>query len=128
MTLHLKLPTPSHIHIWQLHIPCFLSERDRWFEWLSNDERDRAQHFFKSEDRECFILSRGGLRYLLACYLTCAPETLIFTYSSYGKPSLAVPNESLQFNLAHSGMWVIYAIGFQAFLGVDIEQVTPECV
>ena len=122
--MNLMLPDCSQIHVWKLYIPSFRFKLDRWFEWLSNDERDRAHHFFKPEDRERFILSRGGLRYLLACYLACAPESLIFTYSSYGKPSLLAPDDTLQFNLAHSGTWVVYAVGFQALLGVDIEQIT----
>ena len=124
--MNLTLPAGSHVHIWKLHIPCFRFELDRWFEWLSNDERVRAQRFFKSEDRERFILSRGGLRYLLASYLACTPESLIFAYTSYGKPSLAAPDDSLKFNLAHSGAWVIYAVGFQELLGVDVEQITSK--
>ncbi|MFG6100368.1 4'-phosphopantetheinyl transferase superfamily protein [Leptolyngbyaceae cyanobacterium CCMR0082] len=122
--MNLTLPVCSHIHVWQLHIPCFRFELDRWFKWLSNDECERAQRFFRCQDRERFILSRGGLRYLLACYLDCAPKSLVFAYNSYGKPRLAIPDGSLQFNLSHSGEWVVYAIGFKVLLGVDIEQIS----
>ncbi|MEL6381050.1 MAG: 4'-phosphopantetheinyl transferase superfamily protein [Cyanobacteria bacterium J06626_18] len=123
--MNLTLPNSSETHVWQLHIPDFRSELDGWFQWLSVDERDRAQRFFKPEDRERFILSRGGLRYLLASYLDCAPKSLLFAYSDYGKPSLADPCPVLQFNLAHSGSWVVYAVGQQALLGVDVEQINP---
>ncbi|MEM9007271.1 MAG: 4'-phosphopantetheinyl transferase superfamily protein [Cyanobacteria bacterium P01_F01_bin.86] len=122
--MKLTLPAYSYAHIWKLHVPCFRFKLSRWFEWLSYDERSRSQRFFKLEDRERFILSRGGLRYLLACYLTCAPESLIFAYNSYGKPSLLAPHDSLYFNVAHSGAWVIYVVGSQKFLGVDVEQIT----
>ncbi|MGF1524160.1 MAG: 4'-phosphopantetheinyl transferase family protein [Leptolyngbyaceae cyanobacterium] len=121
--MNLKPPNGSETHVWQLHIPGFRSQLALWCKWLSADERDRAQRFFKPEDRERFILSRGGLRYLLACYLSCAPESLVFAYSDYGKPSLADPGRSLQFNLAHSGEWVVYAVGQQALLGIDVEHI-----
>ena len=91
--MNLTLPNCSETHIWQLRIPWFRAECDRWFEWLSEDERERAHRFFKPVDRERFILSRGGLRYLLACYLNGEPESLRFAYSAYGKPSLATPED-----------------------------------
>ena len=122
--MNLTLPACSHIHIWKLHIPCFRFELERWFEWLSQDECDRAQRFLRFKDRERFILSRGGLRYLLACYLNCAPKSLVFEYSSYGKPSLAMSHDSLEFNLSHSGAWIVYAVGLKVLLGVDIEQLS----
>ena len=120
----LTLPEQSETHIWQLRIPDFYTDRDRWFAWLSEDERTRAERFFRDEDRDRFILSRGGLRYLLANYLACTPETLVFTYSDYGKPSLLKPQTALSFNLAHSGEWVVYAIGYAPLLGIDVEQIT----
>lgn len=123
--MNLTLPDESHIHIWQLHIPCFRFKLARWFEWLSSDERERAHRFIKPEDKERFILSRGGLRYLLASYLARHPKSLVFSYGSYGKPSLLIPDDSTQFNLSHSGEWIIYAVGPQLFLGVDIEQIKP---
>lgn len=123
--MSLTLPDRSETHIWQLRIPDFYTERDRWFAWLSEDEQARAQRFFRDEDRDRFILSRGGLRYLLANYLACAPETLVFTYSHYGKPSLRKPHTTLHFNLAHSGEWVVYAVGYAELLGIDVEQVIP---
>ena len=123
--MSLTLPDHSETHIWQLHIPYFRGARDRWFAWLSEDERARAQRFFRAEDCDRFTLSRGGLRYLLGRYLTCAPETLAFAYSPYGKPSLKLSSAALHFNLAHSGEWVVYAIGRQSLLGIDVENVTP---
>jgi len=96
----------------------------KWSAWLSVDERDRAQRFARATDRDRFRLSRGGLRYLLAQYLNCAPKALAFTYSHYGKPSLLHPATPLQFNLAHSGAWVVYGVSQCRWLGVDVEQLS----
>lgn len=121
--MSLTLPDHAETHIWQLRIPNFHSERDRWFTWLSEDERTRARRFLRIEDHDRYVLSRGGLRYLLGRYLTRTPETLAFAYSRYGKPSLKMPAADLHFNLAHSGEWVVYAVGQQFLLGIDVEQI-----
>ena len=118
----LSLPGLHETHVWQLCIPHALPYQAGWSAWLSPDECDRGQRFRRAEDRDRFILSRAGLRYLLARYLNCAPDTIAFTYSPYGKPSLAHPPSTLTFNLSHSGQWVIYGIGYANYLGVDVEQ------
>ncbi|NER84749.1 MAG: 4'-phosphopantetheinyl transferase superfamily protein [Leptolyngbya sp. SIO1D8] len=116
-----KLPDPYDIHLWQLHFPLAQPYIDTWAMWLSADEHDRAQRFRRAVDRDRFILSRGGLRYLLAGYLACSPKALSFAYNVYGKPSLA-DSDGLHFNLAHSQDWVVYGVGHPPFLGVDVEQ------
>ncbi|MEO1094012.1 MAG: 4'-phosphopantetheinyl transferase superfamily protein [Cyanobacteria bacterium J06638_28] len=121
----LTLPQAKETHVWQLYLPAFQPFLSPWWEWLSTDEQERAQRFYKAEDRDRFILSRGGLRYLLSRYLACHPETLDFTYSHYGKPSLVTATAQLAFNLAHSGAWVVYAISRQKLVGIDVEQVQP---
>lgn len=120
----LSLPQIHETHVWQLYLPAFQSFLSPWWEWLSPDEQARAQRFYRVEDRDRFILSRGGLRYLLSRYLACRPETLDFTYSHYGKPSL-VADAKLSFNLAHSGAWVVYALSWETLVGIDVEQIQP---
>lgn len=119
----LSLPNGLETHVWQLYLPDFRAKTQQWLAWLSADEHDRAQRFYRSEDRDRFILSRGGLRYLIARYLICSPEAVAFAYSDYGKPSLANPSTALSFNLAHSGKWVVYVFGRCEHVGVDVEQV-----
>ena len=121
----LSLPGLQETHIWQLYLPTVAERCDVWWWWLTEAERSRAQRFIHATDRNRFILSRGGLRYLLGQYLNCSPKSLIFDYSAYGKPSLAENPKELYFNLTHSGQWVIYAVGKTPWLGIDVEVVTP---
>jgi len=121
----LSLPAPQETHIWQLYLPTVAERCDAWEGWLTEAERSRAQRFVHSTDRSRFILSRGGLRYLLGQYLNCSPKSLTFACSAYGKPSLADNPEGVYFNLAHSGQWVVYAVGKTPWLGIDVEVVTP---
>lgn len=118
-------PHGPDIHIWQLYLPRASTYYPQWSTWLSADECDRAHRFQSPQDRQRFTLCRGGLRYLLAQYLSCPPGAIRFNYGPHGKPELYYPQEALQFNVAHSGDWAIYGIGHLPCLGVDVEQVIP---
>ena len=122
----LALPTPGVVQVWQLHCSTARSQRSHWHAWLSLEERDRLQRYRQSGDRDRFILSRGGLRYLLAGYLGIAPAAVRLDYGEYGKPLLLTPAAApLHFNVAHSGDWVIWGFSPCPYIGVDVEMVQP---
>ena len=116
--------TAAAMHLWQLPWRQVQAQQTAWYAWLSTDERDRAQRFLRPVDRDRFILSRGGLRYLLGQYLHCPPQTITLAYGTYGKPCLHASAPPLHFNLAHSDDWVIYGFSRCPWLGVDVEQLT----
>ncbi len=148
---------PGTVHLWQFQCSQAQDQIENWWPWLDGDEQRRAQRFYRDRDRHTFILSRGGLRWLLGQYLQQAPQHITFGYGEYGKPELlpALPSEvnfpthqgrdsqgrdsqgsdsqapgfsppgGLQFNLAHSGDWVVYGITWAAAIGVDVEVITP---
>ncbi|WP_008316346.1 4'-phosphopantetheinyl transferase family protein [Leptolyngbya sp. PCC 6406] len=138
---------PGTVHLWQLQCSQAQDQIENWWPWLDGDEQRRAQRFYRDRDRHTFILSRGGLRWLLGQYLQQAPQHITFGYGEYGKPEVLPalprgvnflthqapdsqapgfsPPENLQFNLAHSGDWVVYGITWAAAIGVDVEVITP---
>jgi 4'-phosphopantetheinyl transferase len=91
---------------------------DLLFASLSDDEQVRAKRYRYDRDYNQFVVARGLLRRLLGKYLGLAPEALAFTYGTHGKPMV----EGLEFNLAHSGGWVLFGVGSDRALGVDIER------
>ncbi len=127
MRMRFKLAPPqlSETHLWQLHLPTATVDLALCESWLSPIERDRAQRLVRSAARHQFIVSRAGLRYLLSAYLGCPPTAVQFDYGAYGRPQLSHPCADLQFNLAHSGSWVVYGVGHCQWLGVDVEQLAP---
>ena len=118
-------PQLSETHLWQLHWPTATVDLDLCESCLSPTERDRAQRLVRSAARHQFIVSRAGLRCLLAAYLGCTPTAVQFDYGAYGRPQLSRTFTNLQFNLAHSGSWVVYGVGHCQWLGVDVEQLAP---
>lgn len=73
-------------------------------------------------------MARAGLRVILSHYLKTNPGKIQFSYSAYGKPSLAGDHSAseLQFNVGHSHEVAIYAFSLQRQLGIDIEHIRPE--
>jgi 4'-phosphopantetheinyl transferase len=120
--------SPGSVHLWQMQVATVQSELGPWQGWLSDDETAKAERFRRDPDRRRFILSRGGLRYLLGRYLNCDPATLTFEYGEYGKPGLPLITATtapLHFNLAHSAGWVVYGFSRDRPIGVDVEQIQP---
>jgi 4'-phosphopantetheinyl transferase len=102
---------------------------------LDPTERERARRFRFERDRRRWLAARGWLRHLLAGYLDADPTALRFESQAVGKPRLVAPSEWLRFNLSHSHELVVFAVGHDREVGVDIERVpvraaadiTPPC-
>jgi 4'-phosphopantetheinyl transferase len=94
---------------------------------LSADERVRADRYVRERDRVAFVVARATLRTLLGAYLRADPLTIQLGYSVHGKPYLVGEGGQggLQFNLAHSGEWAVYAFARNRQVGVDLEQIQP---
>ena len=113
----------SDVHVWQVGLDQSPSQRAFFQNTLDEDERSRADRFYFSRDRERFIVARGVLRVLLGRYLDRSPESLFFTYSTHGKPALALESgaDAIRFNLSHSHGTALYAVTRGRELGVDLE-------
>lgn len=115
-------PRDDEVHVWRVRTDRAAGDLARWEAVLSADELERASHFHLEPHRHRFLMARGVLRALLAGYAGTAPEDLSFRYAEHGKPYL--PREvagGLDFNLAHSGQVVLFAIGWGREVGVDVE-------
>ena len=62
---------------------------------------------------------------LLASYLDIEPDRLQFNYTPSGRPYLLQKfrGRKLQFNLAHSHAFALYAVTLDRRMGVDLEQI-----
>jgi 4'-phosphopantetheinyl transferase len=109
------------IHIWGVHVPDLQDQRNALQELLSIRERDKADRFRREADRQTSIIARGALRVLLAGYSGTPASEIEFAYSENGKPHVA--DSAVEFNVSHSGDWVVLAFGCQRSIGVDIEQI-----
>jgi 4'-phosphopantetheinyl transferase len=111
--------TDGEIHVWRIDFRADDGVDDRV---LSADERARAAQFRFDEHRRRYVHARSALRMLLAGYLSAAPESFVFAYDRYGKPSV---DGGVHFNVAHSGDVAMAAFSRSCSPGVDVERVRP---
>jgi 4'-phosphopantetheinyl transferase len=95
-------------------------------QFLSVEERARAERFRFPEHRHRYLVCRGTLREILSRYLDLAPAALHFDHNAYGKPSVA--GAGLHFNVSHSGDWAMLAVSAEREVGIDIERIDPSFV
>ena len=109
------------IHIWGVHVPDMQDQMNALQEMLSARERDKADRFHRVADRQSSLAARGALRVLLAGYTGMPASEIEFDYSENGKPHVA--DSEVEFNVSHSGEWVVLAFGRDRSIGVDIERI-----
>lgn len=115
------------VQVWQVSQNSMTPHMEQFRSLLCTEEIQRADRFRFDQDRNQFTIARGLLRTMLSKYLSCAPATIRFQFSSKGKPSLAEPDSAgLQFNVAHSGDLILLAFVQGRRLGVDVEQVRSD--
>jgi 4'-phosphopantetheinyl transferase len=119
----------GEVHVWSLPLDINQSASASVAEFLSPDERTRADRFQFEVHRNRFVVGRGLLRVILARYCDVPPERLRFNYGANGKPELT-PGQgarraagALHFNLAHSEGVGVLAVTQSGPVGVDVEQV-----
>jgi 4'-phosphopantetheinyl transferase len=119
-----ELPWPhDEVHVWRATLALPEAAADRLKQCLSAEERDRMGRFHFEQDRRRHLIGRGVLRTLLGRYLNLVPQDLRFRTGAAGKPHLASGQGQLQFNVSHSGEYVLIAIADGRAVGVDVEEV-----
>ncbi|HMC53720.1 MAG TPA: 4'-phosphopantetheinyl transferase superfamily protein [Gemmatimonadaceae bacterium] len=107
---------------------------DVWFAWcaehvedvpaltdalLSRDERDHMHGYRSAEAAVRYVVTRALVRSVLAERLHRAPADIVLSRTSAGKPVL---DDSLHFNITHSGDLVLLAVSAAGPVGVDVER------
>jgi 4'-phosphopantetheinyl transferase len=113
------------IEVWHSRNSLSSAEAERLGTVLSPDELERAARFRFEVDRKTYITARGGLRYLLEQYLSIPAARIRFKYSGYGKPNLdqELDSNGLEFNVSHSGEFILWAFTTGRRIGVDVEKI-----
>jgi 4'-phosphopantetheinyl transferase len=122
-----ELPWPHDgVHVWRATLAWPEAAAHRLEQCLAADERDKMGRFRLEPDRRRYLVGRALLRLLLGRYLAVSPQALRFETTAAGKPHLAFGQRQLQFNLAHSGEYVLIAIADSRAVGVDVEEIRDD--
>jgi 4'-phosphopantetheinyl transferase len=124
-TINVQLPE-DEAHVWQVALNMPPARVENLHQLLADDEKQRAARFYFERDRRAFIIGRGLLRTILGQYLATDPTRIAFEYNRHGKPSLAANDETVHFNVSHSGEIALLAFVRGRGIGVDVEYMRPE--
>lgn len=87
---------------------------------VSPERQKRIERFCFDKDKIRCLTAELLVRYALAERFRTDNQVLNFRCSEYGKPFLE--NTNIQFNLSHSGEWVVCAV-IRSNVGIDVEEV-----
>lgn len=65
------------------------------------------------------------LQNLLSIKLNCKKEELVFALNKNGRPFLKNTRWNGDFNISHSGDWIICALAAIGKVGIDVEEIKP---
>ncbi len=115
----------GQIDIWYTHLTRDWEQAllNQYKALCSEEEKVQQNRFFRKEDQQNYLVSRGLLRWALAQYLENITSKDIFFYKGiYGKPFIGnFMDTALQFSLSHTKDLVVLAVILEQNIGVDIE-------
>lgn len=94
-----------------------------FWDLLDTHERTKTLRFVHDKHRYQYAIAHAKLRLILATYLKIEPNAINFAFGDFGKPYVTIDGtaHTVKFNLSHSGNKMIVAVGYNDFIGVDIE-------
>ena len=116
-----KNSAPPEVRILVARLSDHQDQPSLWqhFDHLSSLQVQEVQKFFREEDRIRGLLGKLALRTLLMDF-GFAPELIReIRHSSHGRPELPI---DLDFNISHSGEYVLCAASRTCRLGIDVER------
>jgi 4'-phosphopantetheinyl transferase len=120
-----------HVEVVRQDAPAVQRQLPAYERLLTTAERQRAQRFLQSADRDRFVLGRALARTMLSHYAEVRPTDWTFAIDDHGRPHLAsrppgAPD--LRFNLSHTPGLVACAVTVGREVGIDVEHVGRQLV
>jgi 4'-phosphopantetheinyl transferase len=112
------------VHVWQANLKTLSVYAKDILKTLPPEELERANKLRFTRDREQFILRRYHLRLILSKYCGCQPYEIMFSYNTYKKPFIFIPEfKEIKFNLSYSKELMLVGLSKHDDIGIDIEKI-----
>lgn len=113
-------PRPGTVDLWLGPVAPLAAVAESRTDWLSADERARAEAMLTPSARRPFVVGRVALRALLARACRCPPGSLVFAHGPEGRPALADAGGP-GFNVSHTADVLGVAVADGGRPGLDVE-------
>lgn len=111
------------IDIYAVQISNFPTERiESLLMCVTEEKRQKLNRFHFEKDRVRGLVGDLLVKMVLSQTLSIPYTSIQIDTNDYQKPYLAQPKEQLEFNLSHSGEWVVCATDSHS-VGVDVERI-----
>ncbi len=105
----------------RIRLPDMLYEE--LLKWIDLDYKERILRYHFWEDRQRSLLGRLLCTYAIIKNFGYSSNEIKFTENAYGKPFVSGDN-SIYFNVSHSGDWVVCVIN-TSVAGIDVQEIKP---
>jgi 4'-phosphopantetheinyl transferase len=120
------------VYVWRIPVDAPAAAASEFDQVLNAAEQARARRFSRDADRRRFQIGRAATRCILGRYLGLPPAQVVIDLDRRGKPQInasTMPIERrVQFNVSHSGSWIVAAFAVSFPVGIDVEQVRAEAI
>ncbi len=115
--------TEKKIHVFLLHLEEYNEEQ--LYNFLSNDEKERADKLKVELKKKQFVISRSVLRKTISNSINKPHDEIKFFYGKHGKPFIKDKHNDkvIEFNVSHSEQCILIAVTLDNKVGVDVEKI-----
>lgn len=118
----------DEVHVWRADLNCGAATVQLLREFLTPEEKDRADRFYFRQDHIHYTVAHAVLRQLLGRYLGILPSEVRLSSAQFGKPELdiSLSRQDLRFNMSHAHDHALYGFSLRREVGIDIEFVRED--
>lgn len=118
--------TEKKIHIFLLRLEEY--DEKQFYDFLSDDEKERADRLRVELKKKQFIISRSVLRKIISNSINKSHDEIVFSYTEKDKPFIKdkINNKKVEFNISHSEQRILIAVTLHNRVGIDVEKINAK--
>lgn len=114
----------TSVDVWRIPLRNSSGRLRKWYRELPDPVQVKCDRYRQSVDRDRAVVGQWWRREIISSALQRPVTSLVFEYTKFEKPrvAMAAGESALNFNVSHSGDWVVLAAWRGGEVGVDVEQ------